>query len=234
MASTVFLSGSRGGMLSLAVEMSILATVLGFRRHRRRAVWLVSAFLAILVVMLLWLGGSTLMDRLASIDTDAHKELASGVRLTIDRDALRMFARKPLFGWGLGTFPEVYPQFRSFYTDDLVDQAHNDYLQLLVETGTFGFVIMLWFIVLMYRCALRKLQHWERDVNGAVALAALLGCSGILVHSFVDFNLQIPANAALFYVLATLAAMPPVFGASRRRGKSLVHDQTTAPVPLSY
>ncbi len=39
-----------------------------------------------------------------------------------------------------------------------------------------------------------------------MSLAALLGCTGILFHSFVDFNMQIPANAALFYVLCALAA----------------------------
>ncbi len=45
-----------------------------------------------------------------------------------------------------------------------------------------------------------------------LALAALLGVTGILVHSLVDFNLQIPANAALFYVLCVLAAMDSKFG----------------------
>ncbi len=47
-------------------------------------------------------------------------------------------------------------------------------------------------------------------MGGAVSLAALLGCTGILFHSFVDFNLQIPANAALFYVLCGLAASRPL------------------------
>jgi hypothetical protein len=45
---------------------------------------------------------------------------------------------------------------------------------------------------------------------------AMLGVTGILVHSFVDFNLQIPANAALFYVLCVIAAMGPRFSAFGR------------------
>ena len=48
-------------------------------------------------------------------------------------------------------------------------------------------------------------------------MAALLGCVGILVHSFVDFNLQIPANAALFYVLCAIAASAPLQESQRRR-----------------
>jgi hypothetical protein len=50
-----------------------------------------------------------------------------------------------------------------------------------------------------------------------LTVAALLGCVGILVHSFVDFNLQIPANAALFYVLCAMAASAPLQESQRRR-----------------
>lgn len=53
----------------------------------------------------------------------------------------------------------------------------------------------------MYRNAWKKLRDWPHEITGAVARACMLGCTGILVHSFVDFNLQIPANAAWFYVL---------------------------------
>ena len=52
------------------------------------------------------------------------------------------------------------------------------------------------------------MQNWPNETTGAVAFACLLGCTGILVHSFIDFNLQIPANAAWFYVLCVLAASP--------------------------
>ena len=58
----------------------------------------------------------------------------------------------------------------------------------------------------MYCCGFQKLADWPDNINGAVSLAALLGCTGIVVHSFVDFNLQVPANAAWFYVLAAVAA----------------------------
>ena len=46
---------------------------------------------------------------------------------------------------------------------------------------------------------------------------AMLGITGILVHSFIDFNLQIPANAALFYVLCVVAAIEQRFGRSIRK-----------------
>ncbi len=98
-----------------------------------------------------------------------------------------------------------------------MNEAHNDYLQLLVETGILGFATMIWFLVVLFRRALPKIGGWMTDVNGAVTLACLLGLSGILVHSLVDFNLQIPANAALFYVFCSIAAAPPLLQRSRRR-----------------
>ena len=76
---------------------------------------------------------------------------------------------------------------------------------------------MIWFVVQLYRHAIAKIGNWSEDINGAIALAAMLGITGILVHSFIDFNLQIPANAALFYVLCVLAALEQRFGRSIRK-----------------
>jgi hypothetical protein len=72
--------------------------------------------------------------------------------------------------------------------------------------GLLGGGVALWFLFLLFRRSVAKLSGETLGASGGMALACLLGCVGILVHSFVDFNLQIPANAALFYVFATLAA----------------------------
>jgi O-antigen ligase len=206
MGGTIFLSGSRGGMLALALQLSLLAAVLINQRTGRRTAWVLGIVLIIALALLAWLGRGELSKRLASIHTEARTELSGGLRMTVNRDGLKMFSQKPWLGWGLGVFPDVYPQFRSFFTDFFVNEAHNDYLQLLVEMGVLGFASMLWFVIAMYRSAAPKLRNWTADINGAVALAAMLGATGILVHSFVDFNLQIPANAALFYVICVVAA----------------------------
>ena len=103
-----------------------------------------------------------------------------------------------------------------FYANLFINEAHNDYAQLLVETG-FGFGLMLWFLVQVYRYGLPTSRRWEYKWDGALSLAALLGCTGILIHSFVDFNLQIPANAAFFYVLCALAASKLSASSSRPR-----------------
>ena len=232
MATTIFLSGSRGGMLALAVQMAVLVALV-IRRQKGLKIALALGFFLILVAGLLtWLGGGALTARLSSLRANAHPELSEKLRLQVDRDGVKMFQRKPVLGWGLGVFPTVYPKYRSFYTNVFVNQAHNDYLQLLIETGAVGFAIMLWLLVTAYYRAGKKLENWTRDPNGAVALAAMLGITGIGVHSLVDFNLQIPANAALFYVLCVVAAMEPQFSSlsrgRHRRHRTSFEDQLSA------
>lgn len=217
MASTIFLSGSRGGMLALVVELGILAVVLIKQKRGLRTALAVGVFLVILTGLLVWVGGAQLGQRMATIGSGARSDLSGDMRWQINKDGLRMFAGRPVFGWGLGAFPVVYPQFRSFYTNFFVNQAHNDYLQLLVETGLLGFCTLVWFLVVIFRTALKKINNWTADISGAMTLACLMGLSAILVHSTVDFNLQIPANAALFYVLCTIASSEPLVQPARKR-----------------
>jgi O-antigen ligase len=219
MAGTIFLSGSRGGMLAFAVQAVLLVVLLRPRQENWKRHLRLGICLAAMIGVLVWIGGNELTRRFASIHSETQHELTGGVRLTIDRDCLRMWRQKPFLGWGLGTFPVVYPQFRSFYTNFFVNEAHNDYLQVLTETGLAGFAIAIWFLVRTFRHGWAKLDNWTESTNGALTVAALLGCIGILVHSFLDFNLQVPANAAMFYVLCAIAASNPLQESQRRRAR---------------
>lgn len=232
MAGTIFLSGSRGGMIAFAVEMAVIVVYMRLHERNWRQTALLGAFVVLVIGLLVWIGGNEMTRRLASIHSETRQELSGGVRLTIDRDSLRMWRERPLLGWGLGTFPDVYPQFRSFYTSFFVNQAHNDYAQLLTETGLAGFAIALWFLVLVFRRARAKLENWPESANGVLTLAALVGCVGILVHSCLDFNLQIPANAVLFYVFCAIAAGEPLQESRRRhhRHHSLILESRSEAV----
>jgi O-antigen ligase len=214
MVGTVFLSGSRGGMIAIVTELVIIAVLLIKQKRGVRTAIGVGVFLFVLVGLLTWVGGDELIRRTLG---SSQSEISSDLRHYIYRDGLQMFLKKPVLGWGLGTFPVVYPQFRTFYTNFFVNQAHNDYLQLLVEMGLLGFGTMLWFLWTLYARAIKKIGNWSSEMSGAVTLACGLGLSGILVHSAVDFNLQIPANAALFYVLCTIAASEPFAQPARKR-----------------
>src|SRR5258708_685929 len=202
MASTIFLSGSRGGMLAFVFEIVLFAALILGKRQSPRIALGSMAVCVLILALLVFLGKGQVLGRLG--------DLSPGIRLDITKDSLRMFFKRPVAGWGLGTFPTVYPSYRSFYTNLFVNEAHNDYAQLLVETGLVGFGLMLWFLARLYRHGLPTSRRWEFRWDGAVSLASLLGCTGILLHSIVDFNLQIPANAAMFYALCGLAPSMPL------------------------
>ena len=219
MASTIVLSGSRGGILALVAQTAVAIAFLIFNRKSPRVALVLGGVLALAAVWTFWVGGSGLADRLATFHTEAHTELSSGLRLTVAHDCWDMIKERPILGWGLGTFPTAYPPFQSFFSNSFVNEAHNDYAQLLVEMGSLGFLVLLWFLFLLFRAAWNKLRSGKLGVNGSVALAGILGCIGILVHSFFDFNLQIPSNAAWFYVLAILVTAPSV-SEPRFRGSS--------------
>jgi O-antigen ligase len=203
MAATIFVSGSRGGMTAFAVQMVFLAVLFVTRRSRRTA-WTLLAICLAIGTFVFWIDSARVLKQLGSMwDPLTNTSVTS--RLEVARDVPRMVRRRPIAGWGLGVFPIIYPQYRSFSTNLVVNQAHNDYLQALVETGILGFACVVWFIVNLYRSGLRNFRAHSR-VAAVSALGPLVGCTGILVHSLSDFNLHIPANAALFFVLCGIAS----------------------------
>ena len=229
MAGTIFLSGSRGGMIALLVELTILGILLVRQKKGMRTAVTVGLFSVIVVGVLVWVGGAELSQRIATMMSASHSDITNSMRMNLNRDGIRMFLKRPVLGWGLGTFPIAYPEFRSFYTNFFVNEAHDDYVQLLVEMGALGFATMLWFLIAAFRSCLGKLGNWSTDLNGSLAAACLLGISGILVHSLVDFNLQIPANAALFYVLCALAASAKLVVPVRRRKPTKAAPEPSMP-----
>ncbi len=105
MAGTIFLSGSRGGMLAFVVQMALLSAVVFWRQKNRKVSLALATFLVLGVGLILWLGGSELAKRLATIHAETRTELTGGTRLSIDRDALKMFAAQACYRLGTGSLP---------------------------------------------------------------------------------------------------------------------------------
>ena len=204
MGATVFLSRSRGGMIAFSVEMLFLLWLARPRRNRGRLALVLAASIAAIALLVIAFAPAQLASSFASL-RQPFDEHVNGGRITIAMDALRMVRERPVAGWGLDTFPVVYPRFRSFATTYFINEAHNDYVQVLTETGILGFGTVLMFVVLLYRGGLCNVRAGGGPLGGSSAAAALVGCTGLLAHSVSDFNLHIPANAALFFVLCALA-----------------------------
>lgn len=204
MAATIFFSRSRGGIVAFGAEAIFLLCYLWSRQRRGGLALKVGLPAVALVALVIALGPASLGDQLRSLREPLNPQ-TNGDRITIARDALRMFRARPVAGWGLDVFPVAYPKYRSFATPYFINEAHNDYVQLLAETGVLGFAAMLVFVVLLYRVGLRTARRGEGPIGGVSAVAALTGCTGLLAHGLSDFNLHIPANAGLFFVLCALA-----------------------------
>jgi O-antigen ligase len=204
MAATIFVSISRGGMIAFVVELVCLAIYFVGVRSSRRAAFALAAICLFIVSFLVWIDDGSLAKRLYTLQDPLHNADVIS-RLTVAQDGLRMVPVHPFVGWGLGVFPIVYPQFRSFASGLLMNEAHNDYLQVLIETGVLGFACVIWFIVALYWTGFRNLRATSSS-DVTTTLGALVGCTGILVHSFSDFNLHVPANAALFFLLCGIAS----------------------------
>ena len=204
MSSTIFLSQSRGGIIALALEVGVLALLSARGFRPRRQLVSVGLFCLFVVFCLVMVRPNGLWGRFMQLGTQADAAHNPN-RITMLEDGLKMVRERPVLGWGFGTFPIVYPCFRSFYTDLTVNAAHNDFAELTIETGFVGFALMLTLVYLLYRSAIPQIKQWRENPGANTGLAALVGCTGLIVHSFSDFNLQVPGNAAIFFALAAIA-----------------------------
>jgi hypothetical protein len=116
------------------------------------------------------------------------------------------------FGAGWGTYAFVYPRFQPASILELANQAHQDYAQLLFEGGVFALVLMAAFAwlaagraLLLARAALRRKRLRREEMVSALCGLALLG---FLLHSLVEFNMHIPANAIMASLLAGVYLRP--------------------------
>lgn len=202
MGVTVILCGSRGGMVGLASEIVFFVVLLVMRERRLGQAVGVALLLQIILAGALVVSGDSVLGKVATFNN--RDEAAS--RYQIAKDSIKMFKERPVLGWGMGAFPAAYPKFRTIPSAFSLNAAHNDYLQALTETGLIGFGLVILFIAIVYRGGIqnyrrRRLGSWSNTLS----LACMTAFTGILVHSFFDFNLQIPANALLFYVCGAMA-----------------------------
>lgn len=225
----VVLSASRGGNLALAAEIVFLALVAwparaASQQRRLGALWRVIAAAALFVVMVVgaifFTGSDELVQNLSQLQKETQTEAPASERFSrrlIWRATAQMIKDHPLWGVGLGAYPLAYTRYDPSSGMQRVEQSHNDYLQIVADAGLVGGLLALSFLLLLFSRGFAAAQTGDRR-HRVMVLGALTGCFAIAVHSFVDFNLQVTANAQLFLALASLAtsqrqkgAPPPAY-----------------------
>lgn len=225
MALAAIFSLSRGGMISIFAELMFLAAMAPrqakdemsmLAKPRSQAASFIvrgGAVLAIVLVTLgglTWLGAEQVINRITT-SSDINQAFAQNRNFNANRDELwrdswTIFRANPLTGTGMGAFETALPIYGQGRNLGLVtSQTHNDYLQILTDTGIIGGLITLWFLLATTRAIWRGLRVREPLMNNIV-LACGAALFGILVHSLFDFNLQLPSHALLFVCFSALVA----------------------------
>jgi O-antigen ligase len=193
----ILYSLSRMGLISSAAAMATVAilAVAGQVRGVKKGIAMLSVG-SVVTVLIALLAPAPLILRFAGPDN----------RWPVWQDTTHLIAAYPVFGTGLGGYESAFTRFNTSQFTLVQDYAHNDYLQFLAELGGIGFLIAAalfsWILSRSVRAALRHPDH-DRRWLGVACSAALVA---ILLHSFVDFNLYVPANATVLAWICGLAS----------------------------
>lgn len=236
MGIALIATGSRGAMLSLVVEIGFLliaaGTVTRASKRRRhiddserleegdRTAWLkrvggAGALFVMLLGGVLVFGGEAGLARLVGTVNAEDPTTGRTQFWAVTLDIIRAY---PIIGVGLGAFGLAYTRYDTSDGIFRLEQAHNDYLQVLADTGIIGAVFGIFFVVALYRIGWRRLQSVDTYRRG-VCLGALAGCTAMFAHSFFEFSLHTTSNALLFLVLAALATLGKQVENTATRGK---------------
>ncbi len=227
MSLALVLTASRGGILSLAAAVLFLVVVAGMARRRDgttvedsaaaagrpapsrvrsallRALLGFALVLGLLAGALLFGGEEALSRMVGTVNAD---DPTTG-RAQFWRGTIKVIKEYPLLGAGLGAFHVAYTRHDPLTGLLRLEQAHNDYLQVLADAGIVGGTLGLLFVVALFRKGLARGAASDDKFRRGIATGALAGCFAVLVHSFFDFPLHMTSNALLFLLLAALATL---------------------------
>jgi O-antigen ligase len=189
-------SRSRGGILAAFISLVFIVS-LGRIKFRQKD-WIVLAvpFLTLVIGYAFWIGLGPVLARFEQLGSP--NLLQTQMRSAIWKGTVGLIRQYPLTGTGLGTYGTAFRHYQITNVENYVDHAHNDYLEFAAETGWVGFVLLFVpifsLLVSMTVSFLNDSHRYRRWI--------VLGCIGstlaLMIHSLVDFNLQIPANALVF------------------------------------
>ena len=211
MVIALVMTRSRMGNAAFFASMLIAGVIgLATSRHATRSTVILLVSLIIIDVFIVgtWFGVENVIKRYEQ--TTIYRELQpSGgsveERLEPGLYALNMLEDYPLTGSGGGTFYAAFPKYRPSVISAYFDYAHNDYVQFATDAGVIGLGLLGLIVLSTLVVALRTLYERRDPLCRGIAFGATMGIIAIMIHSWVDFNLHIPANAFTFVVLLALA-----------------------------
>jgi O-antigen ligase len=208
MVGALFLSLSRGGVISFLGSMMFFLFLFAKKEKERRNILVMVVLLISVFSLLIWMGIRPLLEEFSTVQ-NLSRDYDIQYRFQNWRDSATIIRDFPLFGVGLEAFSSIFPKYKTTGLQYYYLYLENDYLQLLCEMGILGCVVLLWFIASLF---LRVGSGYSR--NGAEGMSSvhyislcgcLTGVVAIMIHSFWDFNMHIPSNALLLSMIIGLA-----------------------------
>lgn len=202
MVIALVLTHSRMGNTAFFASLFLCGAILMLMQrtfHKGAIILFVSLLLVDFIIVGQWFGFEELAARLDSTSVESE------TRDEVVRDTLVMLQDYPLTGTGLGSFAVSYPQYQEADVRGFYDHTHNDYLEFSSELGLIGMIPLASFVLLSLGHALLAMQRRRDQLAKGIAFAGTMGITALLIHSFVDFNLQMPANALLFMLVLAFA-----------------------------
>ena len=218
MMAGLVVSQSRGGLLAMGVTLAVFCVVLLFQADYWRRGALALGVLALAAVVLMQQFGAV-EDRFGQGLIDKGDG-----RVFYWTAAKQIYQEHVWWGAGPGSFRHLYPLSASKYAQGTPANAHSDYLTALCEWGVAGFGLVMAALGMLLAGVIRTWPYLKRgsgELGGkdssraAFVLGASLGLLSLVVHSAVDFNMQIPANAVIAVTLMALLTAHWRFGTER-------------------
>ncbi len=201
-AASIPLSLSRGGLMAAVFAACATAFfIYRYRKNQQSSELLLVGMLALGAMIVVGWFSSTLVE--ARLKTVLSGQAFDG-RWPLWKDAATLVPSFLVTGTGNGTFARVELLVRTqSFTNVYFDNAHNEYLEAILEGGLPRLVFTLAIVVAVLVAGVRGYRKLRLRSSGPILLGGFFGLLALILHSVVDFGIHIPAIAIL---AATVAA----------------------------
>lgn len=209
MVIALVLTRSRMGNVGFmaALILSLIAALIIMKDLRKTlTIIVVSVLLIDALIIGQWVGLNKVIER---IENTAITVSAEGKSESVEQrtepafGAIFMLKDRLWTGFGAGTFYTAFVPYKPANLTGYYDHAHNDYIEILVNTGLIGLLLLLTFSLSTLYQAIALMKS-RRNFYRGVGFGSMLAILAMAIHGTVDFNLHIPANQLTLIVLCAI------------------------------
>ncbi len=201
-ATSIFLTLSRSGIVSLCLSMIFFGLIFISKGAKKRRGIIIIVIFVLIVLSVGWFGWDPIFERFEKVRNPQGD--ISDLRFEIWKDSVNIIKDFPVTGTGFGSFVNIYPRYRTISGDRIADHAHNDYLEIFSDGGVIAFAICVWFLLVLVYKSYRTFLKRRELYCIYLFIAGMTGLISILFHGTTDFNLHIGANGLYFFFLTGL------------------------------